>query len=72
MTPDTPAGLPGLIDGNPRQLLIQLYGVLATMVWCGAATFIILKVVDLLTPLRVSREQEIAGLDISLHGESLQ
>jgi Amt family ammonium transporter len=72
LTPDTPAGLPGLIDGNPRQLLIQLYGVLATMVWCGAATFIILKVVDLLTPLRVSREQEIAGLDISLHGESLQ
>jgi Amt family ammonium transporter len=72
MTPDTPAGLPGLIDGNPRQLLIQLYGVLATMVWCGGATFIILKVVDLMTPLRVSREQEIAGLDISLHGESLQ
>jgi Amt family ammonium transporter len=72
MTPDTPAGLPGLIDGNPRQLLIQLYGVLATMVWCGGATFIILKVVDLMTPLRVSREQEIAVLDISLHGESLQ
>jgi ammonium transporter, Amt family len=72
MTPDTPAGVSGLLDGNPRQLLIQLYGVLATMVWCGGATFIILKVIDLLTPLRVSREQEIAGLDISLHGESLQ
>ena len=72
MTPETPAGLPGLIEGNPRQLLIQLYGVAATIAWCGIGTFVILKVVDLLTPLRASREQEIAGLDISLHGESLQ
>jgi Amt family ammonium transporter len=70
--PDTPAGLPGWIDGNPRQLLIQLYGILATIAWCGVGTFVILKVVGLLTPLRASREQELAGLDISLHGESLQ
>jgi Amt family ammonium transporter len=70
--PDTPAGLPGLIEGNPRQLLIQLYGVLATAAWCGIATFVILKVVDLLTPLRATPEQELAGLDISLHGEALQ
>jgi hypothetical protein len=55
-----------------NQVLIQLYGVAATIAWCGIGTFVILKVVDLLTPLRASREQEIAGLDISLHGESLQ
>jgi Amt family ammonium transporter len=70
--PDTPAGLPGLLEGNPRQLLIQVYGVLATVAWCGIATFAILKAVDLLTPLRATREQEMAGLDISLHGEALQ
>jgi Amt family ammonium transporter len=70
--PDTPAGLPGLIDGNPQQLVTQFYGVVATIAWCGIATFALLKVVDLLTPLRVSKENEIAGLDISLHGEALQ
>jgi Amt family ammonium transporter len=72
MGPDTPKGLPGLLEGNPQQLLTQLYGVVATVVWCGAATWVVLKVVDLLAPLRVSKEHEIAGLDISLHGESLQ
>jgi Amt family ammonium transporter len=72
ITPDTPNGLPGLIDGNPQQLLIQFYGVAVTIAWCGVGTFVILKVIGLLTPLRASREQEIAGLDISLHGESLQ
>ena len=61
-----------MIEGNPRQLLIQVYGVLVTIAWCGIATFAILKVVDLLTPLRATREQEMAGLDISLHGEALQ
>src|SRR5262245_42412056 len=65
MGPDTPAGLPGLIDGNPRQVLIQLYGVVATALWCGVMTFVLLKVVGLLTPLRVTREHEIAGLDVS-------
>jgi ammonium transporter, Amt family len=70
--PDTPAGLPGLIDGNPRQVLIQLYGVVATALWCGVMTFVLLKVVALFTPLRVTREHEIAGLDVSLHGEALQ
>jgi Amt family ammonium transporter len=72
MGPDTPKGLPGLLEGNPQQLLTQFYGVVATVVWCGAATWVVLKVVDLLAPLRVSKEHEIAGLDISLHGESLQ
>jgi Amt family ammonium transporter len=72
MGPDTPEGIRGLIDGNPRQLLIQLYGVLATIGWCAVATYVILKLTDVLTPLRASKEQEVAGLDISLHGEALQ
>jgi Amt family ammonium transporter len=69
---DAPTGFPGLLEGNPQQLLIQAYGVLATAAWCGIATFALLKLVNALTPLRVSREHEVAGLDISLHGEALQ
>ena len=68
---DTP-GISGLIEGNPQQLLTQLYGVVITMVWSGGMTFVLLKVVDLFSPLRVSREHEIMGLDVSLHGEALQ
>src|SRR5690348_6131463 len=54
--PDTPNGLPGLIEGNPRQVLIQLLGVLATAVWCGVLSFLLLKAVGWLVPLRVSAE----------------
>ncbi|HEY2138324.1 MAG TPA: ammonium transporter [Xanthobacteraceae bacterium] len=67
-----PAGLPGLIEGNPGQVLTQLYGVVATAAWCGAATFVLLRLVGLFSPLRASPEDELAGLDISLHGEALQ
>jgi ammonium transporter, Amt family len=68
---DTPAGLPGLIEGNPHQLLIQLVGVAATILWCGAVTFAILKVMGMLMPLRVTQNCEMQGLDISQHGESI-
>jgi Amt family ammonium transporter len=69
---DAPAGLPGLLEGNPAQLLTQLYGVIVTAAWCAAATFGLLRLVGFLVPLRASTEDEIAGLDISLHGEALQ
>ena len=59
----------GLLEGNPGQMLYQVYGVLAVLVWSGVATFIILKVIDLITPLRVNDETERTGLDITLHGE---
>jgi ammonium transporter, Amt family len=70
--PDAPGGFPGLLEGNPRQLWVQLIAVLATIAWSGLATFAILKVVGWITALRVSREAELMGLDISLHGEALQ
>jgi Amt family ammonium transporter len=70
-TPEMPAGLPGLLEGNPRQLLIQLVGVAVTLVWSGGMTFLILKAVGLVVPLRVTDEDERAGLDIRLHGESI-
>jgi Amt family ammonium transporter len=65
-------GTPGLIEGNPRQLLIQLYGIAVTLLWSGALTFVLLKVVGAFVPLRVSLQQELEGLDISQHGEALQ
>jgi Amt family ammonium transporter len=65
-------GTSGLIEGNPRQLLIQLYGVAVTLVWSAGATFVLLKLVSTFVPLRVSREHELEGLDISQHGEALQ
>jgi ammonia channel protein AmtB len=57
---------------RPEQLLTQLDGVLATAAWCGIATFVLLRLVGLGFPLRASPEDELAGLDISLHGEALQ
>jgi Amt family ammonium transporter len=69
---DTPAGLPGLLEGNPRQVLAQFNGLVATVVWSGAVTFVLLKVIAAFVPLRVSKEHEIEGLDLSQHGEALQ
>ena len=71
-TPELPGGLPGLLEGNANQLLMQLYGVGVTLVWSGVATFLILKLIGAMTPLRVSETDERQGLDVSLHGEALQ
>jgi Amt family ammonium transporter len=64
-------GKKGLIDGNAGQVLTQLWGCLVCMAWCAIATFVILKVVDALIGLRVTTEEEIEGLDINLHGETV-
>jgi Amt family ammonium transporter len=62
----------GLPDGVTigEQLVTQLIGAVATAVWSGVATFVILKLVNLVSPLRVSAENENEGLDLVLHGES--
>jgi Amt family ammonium transporter len=65
-------GTSGLIEGIPRQLLIQLYGIAVTLVWSGGVTYVLLKLVSAFVPLRVSKEHELEGLDISQHGEALQ
>jgi Amt family ammonium transporter len=62
----------GLLEGNGKQVLIQVYGVIATLVWSGVVTFVILKVISFFVPLRVRDEDERSGLDLSLHGEQLQ
>ena len=65
-------GTAGLLEGNAQQVLIQLYGIAATLVWSGGVTFVLLKLVSVFVPLRVSLQQELEGLDISQHGEALQ
>ncbi|MGA7596358.1 MAG: ammonium transporter [Pseudolabrys sp.] len=71
-SPEMPGGVHGLLEGNPQQVVTQLYGIAVTLVWSGAMTFIILKVIGALVGLRVRQEDEVMGLDVSLHGEALQ
>ncbi len=52
-------------------MVTQAYGVVATIVWSAVASFIILMICKFTTGLRVSEEEEVEGLDMSLHGESL-
>ena len=61
----------GLADGVTigGQVLVQVIGIAATVGWCGVMTFIILKLVNLFAPLRVSEEEETEGLDLVLHEE---
>jgi ammonium transporter, Amt family len=65
-------GASGLIEGNPNLLLIQFKGVAVTLTWTAGATYVLLKLVSMFVPLRVSKEHELEGLDISQHGEALQ
>jgi len=71
-SPDAPEGSPGLFEGNARQVLIQLYAVIAVLIWSGVLTYILLKAIGFLLPLRVSEQHEIEGLDLTQHGEALQ
>jgi len=65
-------GTAGLLEGNFGQVFTQAYGITATIVWSGIASFVILKVIDAAIGLRVSRDAEVEGLDINLHGEVVQ
>lgn len=59
----------GLFFGNPGQVLIQVVGVGATWVFSFVGTFLILKVLDVVIGLRVTKEEEVIGLDLSEHNE---
>jgi ammonium transporter, Amt family len=64
-----PAGADGLFFGNPHQLLVQFYAVAVTLVYSGAAMFVIYKVVNALMGVRVSEKAEGIGLDLTQHHE---
>ena len=52
--------------------MTQVYSVLATLVWSGAISFVILKAIDATIGLRVPAEIERDSLDAQLHGETVQ
>jgi Amt family ammonium transporter len=59
----------GLIDGNPSQVVTQLLAVGAVVAYAVVATFIIVKLVDVVLGIRVKAEDEEMGLDMAVHGE---
>ena len=63
-------GADGLFYGNPGQLWVQVVAVVASIVLAMVMTVVILKIVDALVGLRVSEEDEVAGLDLSQHSET--
>jgi Amt family ammonium transporter len=67
----TSFGGAGFADGVSmgHQLMIQVIAVLATIIYCGIVSLIILKVIDAIIGLRVSEEEEVEGLDITQHDE---
>ena len=69
-TAANPGGADGLLFGNAKQFLIQAIGAGAAIVYCFFLTVIILKIVNVFVKVRVSREDEIQGLDLTQHGET--
>lgn len=63
-------GMDGLVYGNPRLLSAQVISVLAAVTLAVFGTLFLLKIVGLITPLRVSPAEEEEGLDLHLHGET--
>src|SRR5262245_37368948 len=63
---------PGLIEGNPLQVLNQLGGVVAVAAYCAAVSLAILYALNQVVGLRVSDELEREGLDVTVHGETVQ
>jgi Amt family ammonium transporter len=59
----------GLLFGNPGQLAIQAVGVVTTIVYSGVASFLLLKLINLVLPLKAAIKEEGLGLDVSQHGE---
>jgi Amt family ammonium transporter len=62
-------GVDGLIGGAPRQVLVQGVAVLAAAAYSGVMSFLLLKAIALVMPLRATDSEEAVGLDVPLHGE---
>jgi Amt family ammonium transporter len=59
----------GMLFGNPGQLGIQATAVISAILYSGIGSFVLLKLVGLMVPLRAERSEESTGLDVSQHGE---
>jgi len=64
------AGANGLFHGNAVLLVKQLIAIAVVMAYSFAITFIILKIIGAVTPLRLEKDDEDTGLDLSQHGEA--
>jgi Amt family ammonium transporter len=62
-------GANGLAGGHPAQVLTQIASVLIVLLYSGSATFVILRLLALVMPLRITGRDEGLGLDVSDHGE---
>jgi Amt family ammonium transporter len=65
-------GTAGLLEGNPGQLLNQVYGIGIVIAYDVVVSLIILKIIDVIIGLKVTPEVEQEGLDLALHGEAVQ
>ena len=65
-------GTAGLLEGNPTQVLNQIEGIAIVFAYDAFASLLILKVIDVIIGLRVEEETERDGLDLALHGETVQ
>ncbi|MCD8741654.1 ammonium transporter [Mucilaginibacter roseus] len=61
----------GLFFGETKLFLIQLVALVGTSIFAFFGSLLLLKITDMISPLRVSMEEEIVGLDVSQHGEKL-
>ena len=59
----------GALFGNPAQLGIQATAVAAVLIYSGGMSFVLLKLIGLVVPLRADIHQETEGLDLTQHGE---
>ncbi len=59
------AGVAGLFYGDPKQLVAQVVGIGANLLWVGGSSFALFKILDLTLGMRVSAEQEMQGLDFN-------
>jgi Amt family ammonium transporter len=63
-------GADGLFFGNPGQLWVQIVAVAATIIYSLVVTLVILYVIKAVMGLRVTEEEEVVGVDTSVHGEA--
>jgi Amt family ammonium transporter len=68
-TPAVQAAASGMLYGNPKQVLVQLTAVGATIVYSGVVTFVLFKLVDVTMGVRVTETEEAMGLDVTQHNE---
>ena len=64
------AGPNGLFFGNPALVVAQLIGIVVVAAFAFVGSYVLLRVINVFTPVRVSPKEEDAGLDLSQHGEA--